>query len=378
MAPEVEVQEVRTRCDLRAFVLFPWQVYRGDPHWVPPLISQRLDYLTPARNPVLQSADVVLYLARRGRRVLGTVAALAEHQVLRQPAEGVGTFGFFEVVDDYPVARKLLEAVREWARARGLSSLRGPYNLTSSEAPGVLVGGAACPPVMLTAHTPPYYQTFLERFGLEKYEDGYAWRVFRSQIGDRLQGVPEVFTRVARMARSRGVSVRKARLDRWDEEVATAHYLFNTTLTHLPGYVPMPEADFRRFAADLRSLLDPDLALFAELDGRVVGFCVSIPDPNRALIHLNGRLFPLGWLKLWYYTRRIDVLTFKLMGVLPEYRFRGIEAVLFLEALQAMVARGYRWLEGSVTSEHNVLVNRVAERFGAERYKHYRIYQMAV
>jgi len=229
------------------------------------------------------------------------------------------------------VAERLLDTARNWVKARGMTILRGPTNFGSSDTPGVLIEGADCPPVVLEAHTPPYYKTFLERYGMVKYQDGYAWRAFRSQIGAEMENLPAELLRVAEAARRQaGVTIRKARLENWDEEVAIAHHLFNITLQHLPDYVPMSEAEFRRFAHQMRPLLDPDLILFAEVDGKPVGFCGAIPDINRALIHLNGRLFPFGWLKLWWYMRRIDVVSFKLMGVLEEYRRRGINAVLYL------------------------------------------------
>jgi GNAT superfamily N-acetyltransferase len=140
----------------------------------------------------------------------------------------------------------------------------------------------------------------------------------------------------------------------------------------------MSEEQFRRFADDLRPLVDPDLALFAEVEGKPVGFAVALLDPNRVLIHLNGRLFPFGWLKMWWYSRRIDVVTFKLLGVLPEYRRRGIDAVLYLEMLRGVFDKGYKWLDGSLTGEYNLMVNLLAGRLGGERYKHYRVYQKAV
>jgi GNAT superfamily N-acetyltransferase len=243
----------------------------------------------------------------------------------------------------------------------------------------VLVEGTDCPPVMLAAHTPPYYKTFLERYGMEKFIDNYAWRAFRSQIGAELENLPPELFRVADAARRRSnVTIRKARLENWEEEMARAHYLFNITLTHLRDYVPVSEEQFRRLADQMRPFLDPDLVLFTEVDGQPIGFCVAIPDINRVLIHLNGRLFPLGWLKLLWYSRRIDVVSFKLMGILEEYRRRGIDALLYLETLKAVFARGYEWLDGSLTSEENLAVNYLAQRLGAEQYKHYRIYQIPV
>ena len=378
MLSPIHIQEVTTRRDLLAFVKLPWRVYRGDPNWVPPLISERLDYLNPDKNPFYQQAQVALFLAKRGQEVVGTIAPFVNQPANQYLQEKVGGFGFFEVVQDYDVAERLLDAARQWVKTRGMAILRGPTNFTNNEAPGVLVEGANCPPVMLAAHTPAYYKTFLERYGMEKYIDNYAWRAFRSQAGVSLENLPPKLVRVAEAARRRGqVTIRRARFDRWQEEMDKAHYLFDITLTHLRDYVPMSKTQFRRFADQLRPFLDPDLVLFAEVDGRPVGFCVAIPDVNRILIHLNGRLFPWGWLKLWWYKRRVDVVSFKLMGILEEYRRRGIDALLYMEMLKAVFAKDYAWLDGSLTSEENLAVNFLAERLGAERYKHYRIYQMS-
>jgi GNAT superfamily N-acetyltransferase len=379
MTSPIRIQKVITRHDLRSFVKFPWRVYKGDPNWVPSLISERLDYLNPEKNPFYQQADVALFLARRGRESVGTVAPFINESANEYSKEKVGGFGFFEVIEDYAVAERLLDTACDWVKARGMAILRGPTNFSNNEAPGVLIEGADCPPVMLAAHTPTYYKTFLERYGMQKFIDNYAWRAFRSQIGTELENLPPELFRVADAARRRSnVTIRKARFENWEEEMTSAHYLFNITLTHLRDYVPISEEQFHLMADQLRPFLDPDLVLFAETDSQPVGFCVAIPDINRVLIHLNGRLFPLGWLKLLWYTRRIDVVSFKLMGVLEEYRRRGIDALLYLETIKAVFAKGYEWLDGSLTSEENLAVNYLAERLGAEQYKHYRIYQMQV
>ncbi len=379
MTSPIQIQKVITRHDLRTFVKFPWRVYKGDPNWVPPLISERLDYLNPEKNPFYQQAEVALFLARRGRESMGTIAPFINESANEYSNEKVGGFGFFEVIEDYAVAERLLDTACDWVKARGMTILRGPTSFSNNETPGVLIEGADCPPVMLAAHTPAYYKTFLEGYGMEKFIDNYAWRAFRSQIGTELEKLPPELFRVADAARRRSnVTIRKARFENWEEEMTRAHYLFNITLTHLSDYVPISEEQFRHLADQLRPFLDPDLVLFAETDGRPIGFCVAIPDINRVLIHLNGRLFPLGWLKLLWYKRRIDVVSFKLMGVLEEYRRRGIDALLYLETLKAVFAKGYKWLDGSLTSEENLAVNYLAERLGAEQYKHYRIYQMQI
>jgi GNAT superfamily N-acetyltransferase len=377
--PDIDIEQITTERGRRTFVKFPWRVYDDDPNWVPPLIPERLEYLDPDRGPFYHHGDVALFLACRGREVVGTVASFVNHRLVEHLGKPEGGFGFFEVLEDYAVAERLLDTACRWLRERDMAYMRGPTSFTDNEQPGVVVEGADCPPVMLEAHTPPYYKTFLERYGMEKDHDLFAWRAFRSQIGEELEKAhPELF-RVADVARqAANVTIRRIRMENWDQELSTALYLFNATLDHLPNHVPLTEAEFRRLGDQIRPFLDPDLALFAETDGRPVAFCVAIPDINRALIHLNGHLFPFGWLKLRYYMSRIDVVTFKLMGILQEYRRRGIDALLYVEAVKAFYEKGYEWLDGSVTSELNPIINIIAYRLGAERYKHYRVYRMRV
>jgi GNAT superfamily N-acetyltransferase len=172
------------------------------------------------------------------------------------------------------------------------------------------------------------------------------------------------------------VTIRKIRMDHWDEEIDIAISLFNATLKNLPGFNPMTKSDFQRLAGRMRAFVDPDLALFAEAEGKPIGFCVAIPDVNQVLIHLNGRLFPFNWIRVNHLIRKIDVASFKLMGLLEEYRHRGIDAILYLEAVKAIFDKGYAWMDGSITSEYNPAINLLANRLGAERYKLYRLYQI--
>lgn len=373
----ITVERVQGRRALREFVRFPWKVYRGDPHWVPPLLSERLDRLNPARNPFLTEAQLELFMARDGRRPVGTVAAFVDWHSVRHTGQKIGGFGFFECLPDYAIAQGLLTAACDTVRAWGMDGIRGPTNFGPNDEPGVLIGGADCPPAMLEAHTPRYYREFLERFGMTKDSDSYAWRVPLQEFAQGRRNLPEQILRVFEAARRRrDVLVRKVRLQDWDREVDIACELFNVTLQHLPDYVPTTRETFRHLANQMRFLLDPDLALIAEVDGKAVGFLVAIPDFNVLLRHLNGRLFPLGWLKVYWYRRRIDTVSFKLFGVLEAYRRRGIDVLLYLEAVRSAAAKGYKWLDGSLTSEANPTVNRLAERLGAERYKHYRLYRM--
>jgi GNAT superfamily N-acetyltransferase len=374
MSALLRVKRVRNRGDLKKFVMFPWRVYQDDPNWVPPLISDQLNYLDPKRGHFYRHAQVALFTAVRGGELQGTIAAFVDRPRVEYSGTRIGGFGFFEVLEQYPVAEALLDAACEWLRSQGMRAVDGPTNFTDLERPGVLLEGADCPPVMMQAHTPLYYHEYLTRYGFEKDHDLYAWRAHRSQIGEELQNIPPDLNRVAEMAKkTANVDIRTLDMDRWDEEINAARHIFNATLNHLPEFSPISETEFHHIADPMRLFLDPDLALIAEVEGQAIGFIVALPDINRALIHINGRLFPFGWLKLKRLIPEIDVASFKLMGIMDHYRRRGIDALLYLEAVKAVYHKGYQWIEGSVTSEQNPMVNLIAQRLGAERYKHFRV-----
>lgn len=377
MVDHIEVRPITTPGERKAFIKFPWKVYQGDPNWVPPLVTDQLDYLNPGKNGFFSHSEVNLLSARRKGEIIGTVAVFVDHQQVEYLGQPVGGFGFFEVLPEYEIAKALLDAACGWLSAKGMHQISGPTSFTDNDNPGVLVEGADCPPVMMEAHTPLYYQDFLERYGMEKSHDLYAWRAFREQIGDELKNIPADLLRVAEVGRKAAkVDIRKLRMDRFEAEISTAVQLFNATLVNIPNFIPTSLEYFQRLAARMKPFIDPDLALFAEVEGKAIGFMVAIPDINRVLIHLNGHLFPFNWMKVKGLIKKIDVVSFKLMGLLEEYRHRGIDAMLYLEAVRAFYDKGYAWLDGSLTSELNPAVNLIANRLGAERYKQYRIYKM--
>jgi hypothetical protein len=215
MSTDIEIRQATNRGERVAFVKFPWRVYRDDPNWVPPLISDQLDHLDPQKSVFYTNADVALFMARRNRMVVGTIAAFVEHKLVERLGQSIGGFGFFEVLEDYEVARHLLDAACEWLRRGGITLMRGPTSFTDNDNPGVLMEGTDCPLVMLEAHTPLYYKDFLERYGMERDHDLYAWRAFRSQIGEELKNIPPDLARVADMVRkTTKVKVRKLHLDK--------------------------------------------------------------------------------------------------------------------------------------------------------------------
>lgn len=378
-ASSIEIVPIHDEAGRRRFVRFPWRVYRDDPLWVPPLIRSRLRTLDPARGTFFQQGEAALFMARRDGEDVGTIVPWINHRANRYRGETVAGFGFFEVMEDEAAAKALLTTACEWARSRGMTLIRGPLYFSPEDSPGVLIEGFDYPPVVLVGHTPGYYAGFLERFGFQKYRDAYAYRVEADSIGHDLEKLPPKLLRVARAVQQRNkATIRPLRMDDWDNEIARAMVIFNEALGYQREHVPMAEVEFRRFAEELRVILDPDLTLFAEVDGQPVGLSVTLPDINQALRQANGHLFPLGWLKLLWHRRRITVASVKIVGVLEAYRGRGFDALLYLETARQAMAKGYGWLDISLLAEENVMSNRLVRNVNAQVYKVFRTYQMVL
>ena len=380
----VEIVPIQDRQDRERFVSFPWQIYRpkkgrSDLLWVPPLIRSQLHSLDPQQGSFFRYGDAALFLARRDGQDVGRIAGWINHRANRFLEEKAAGFGFFEAFDDYKVTRALLDTVCNWARKQGMETIRGPFYFSMDDSPGVLIEGRDYPPVLMCGHSPLYYAALLERYGLVKYRDAYAYWLDLGVFKGDVANLPPKILRVAEVVRRRtGVQIRPMRVEDWDAEVARVMYLVNEAMGHMRNHVPMDEQEFIRFTEELRQVIDPDLVFLAELDGQPVGFAATIPDINQALRIINGRLFPLGWFRLWWCMRHVDAASLKLLAVLEEYRLRGLDSLLYLETARALIRKGYTWLDMSLTAEHNVMINRLIQNLGWQRYKVYRTYHMSL
>jgi len=375
----VEIVPVQDQRGRERFVRLAWQIYRNDPLWVPPLIRSQLHTLDPQWGSFFRYGEAALFLARRDGQDVGRIAGWINHRANEFLGEKVAGFGFFETVNDYEVAAALLDTACEWARGQRMETIRGPFYFSMDDSPGVLIEGFDRPPVLLCGHSPPYYANLLEQHGMTKYRDAYAHRIDLAVFKGDVTNLPPKILRVAEAVHRRtGVQIRAMRAENWDAEIARVMHLVNEAMGHMRNYVPMDEQEFIRFTEELRQVVDPDLVFFAEIDGQPVGFSATIPDVNQALKGANGRLFPLGWLRLWWRMRRIDAASLKLLAVLEEYRSRGLDSLLYLETTRALLRKGYAWVDLSLTAEHNVMINRLVRHLDGQRYKVYRTYHMSL
>jgi GNAT superfamily N-acetyltransferase len=379
----LRIESVQTDQDTEDFIRFPFKLYQGNPNWVPFLLSERRKFLNPKHNPFFDHAEVALWLARSNGEVVGTISSHIDYLHNQIHGEEIGMFGFFEMVNDYAVAEALLSTARNWVRERGMTAFRGPLSFSQNHECGLLIDGFDGPPVVLMTYNPPYYIDFYERFGLAKAMDMYAYLGDLAQFEGDPMNLPTKLVRVTEKVKKRiGIITRSADMKNYEQEIVRAEQVYNKAWEKNWGFVPMTDAEIEKLAADLKQIIDPELAVVAEIDGEPVGVAIAIPDANQVLIHLNGRLFPLGWLKALWYARKVTGSRLLVLGVVQEHRGRGIEALLMLEALKAAVLNGYQSIEMSWILENNDMMNRIilntGEPYGAHIYRTYRMYQMPV
>lgn len=365
----VRVEPVGSRSDLRAFLRLPWRIYQGDPHWVPPLLVEQRKLLDRRRHPFHRHADVEYYLARRDDRVVGRIAAIVNHRHVEFHGETVGFFGFFECQDDPAVAQALLDRAESWLAARGMTSMRGPMNFSTNEECGLLVDGFDEPPMIMMTYNPPFYERLLEGAGLRKEKDLLAYLIREIQEPERL------LRGVSRLGERAGATVRPIRLKELPREIERIREVYNSAWEKNWGFVPMTEAEFDEMAKQMKQIVDPELCLIAELNGEVAGFQLALPNYNQAIRHANGRLLPFGIVRLLWHARRIDEVRVITLGVKPEYRRLGLDAMMILRAYRRAIELGYRRSEASWILEDNAMMRRILERLGWIVYKTYRVYE---
>jgi hypothetical protein len=367
----VRLELVTGRAALRQFVELPYRLHAQDAHWVPPLRRDEYRRLSPKHNPFFEHGTVTAWIASRAGAVVGRIAAVDDRLYTAKYGEPTTWFGFFEAADSR-TARALLAQVESFATAAGSTIVRGPVNPSLHESAGLLIDGFETDPYLLMPHNPPQYVDFIEDAGYRKAKDLLAWDIDPSvPLGDRVHRIG------ARLAARAGVTIRTVRMSSagFAADLAALQEIYRSAWSDNWGFVPPTDAEMRQLAADLRPVLDPELVLFAEVAGRVVGCAVAIPDLNQVLKKMGGRLLPVGWV---HFLRRKAIVTrlrVLMLGILMEYRRSGLYPLLITELHRRAAARGYQRAELSWTLEDNDAVNAGIEASGGRRYKTYRLYE---
>ena len=370
----IEIRETALGGDLSDFLNVVDYIYRGDDNYVRPLdfeLKQRLS----RKNPFFKHAEGTTFTAYKNGWCVGRITAQVDRQHLEVHKDNAGFFGFLDTVDDQEVAEALLQRAGTWLKQHGVAKMRGPMSLNTNEEIGCLIDGFDTPPMVMMPHHLPYQANLIEKAGLEKVKDLYAWRY---EVGDLPKRAQKAYDSISGLPE---VKMRQFDLKKLKREVRIVMDIFNDAWKDNWGYVPLTEDELAKLAEDFRLLLVPELTCLVEIDGEPAGFAIAIPNLNELIKDLEGKLFPLGLAKLVWRLKVTGASTARLalLGIRSKYRsirkYAGLSTFMYVTMNQAGARCGVKWGELSYTLEDNGPVNAGIRFMGGKIYKKYRLFE---
>jgi GNAT superfamily N-acetyltransferase len=374
---DLVIREAVSPAERRAFVDLLWQVYRDDPAWVPPLKMERLDLITPSKNPYFEHATAKLWLAYRGERLVGRISAQIDQLVLQHMGAGTGQWGCLEVDNDPAAAAALLTTAEAWLKSQGMTRALGPFSLSVWDEPGLLVDGFHIPPLIMTGHHRPAYAGYIEAAGHAKVRDLLAYEL------DITKSFPDKIQRIVAMGDANPkIRIRPVDMANFNSEVELLLGILNDAWSDNWGFIPMTPAEIAHAAKGLKPLVNPQMIRVAEYDGEPVAFMLTLPDLNHFIRDLNGSLVPFGWAKLLYRLKfgRSPKVRVPLMGVKKEHqskRHGGFMVMMLIEHIRHYTHGTWGASVGELSwiLEDNLPMRNILEQIGCFVTKTYRIYE---
>jgi GNAT superfamily N-acetyltransferase len=375
MNESIQIVEAQDRRAFKDFLEVPYIVQGKNPVWVPPLRVQAKELFDEKKNPFFEHAKMRRFVAYLNGRPVGRIAAINDSAHNSTHDETTCHWGHFETIEDRGVASALFAKVEEAGREWNLNLLRGPFNPSINEDLGILLNAFDKPPMIMMPYNPPYYPEFIESIGHRKAVDLQCFRVDETLLSPKLARSAEALRKRSKLT-YRHMNPKDFWVDAykiWD--------IYKVAWEKNWGAVPMTDNEFKHLAKNLKQVYDYRLTYFAEdpaQDNKLVGFSLALPDINQAVVKIrDGRLFPFGLPKLMWHTRKgaLTNIRILLMGVLEEYRGRGIDAVMYYDHF--VDGPRYKYEEGEIgwILETNGPMIKAAEMMGATRTKTYRMYE---
>ena len=372
----VSILEVSNKSELRDWVLFPYELYRDDPLYVPQIIREEIDFFSSDRNPGFQVADTKLLLARRGDRVVGRVCGIIHRLEEEKLGYRRGRFGWFECVEDDDVALTLLRHLEEWFVREGCREMTGPHGFTDLDPEGLLIDGLDALPTIAGSYNKGYYRRFLESFGLEKDVD-YVEHRFEFPAEDPLFHRIEKWVRASANEDCRIVELRSKKeihhyLDQWWD-------LLEASFEKLYGVTPLTAAQKAYYTKKYFDFVDPEFLILAvDRDDRVVGMFLALPSLSRPFQKARGKLFPFGFLHILKGFKEFDTLDFYFAGVHPEVSPTKVLPAMTLAMFKAAEGRGVKFLETNRELESNTAITGIWSKFPVVNERRSRVFRKSL
>lgn len=369
MSVEIRPINSDSRSELRRYVKFGIDLYKGNDCFVPPLISDEIETLMPSKNPASELCESQSFMAYRDGKPVGRITAIINRLANERSGIAEARFGFVDFIDDPEVSQALFQAAEQWARDRGMTDMIGPLGFSDMDHEGMLVEGFDELGTMATIYNYPYYPAHLENLGYAKDQD---WVEYRMTVPDE---APAKMVRVAKIVeqkyglRAVQYTNRKKLKDDYGREL---FHLINHAYDKLYGYTPLTDRQIDYYIDKYLGILRlDDVVIVLDSDDRLQGVGISIPSFSRALQKSGGKLFPFGWRHILKALKgKNDIVDLMLVAVSEEYQNKGANALLFTTLIPVYIRNGYKYAESNLELEDNAAVQSQWQYF--ERRQHRR------
>ena len=370
----VEIRKVQTKKELKEFIHFANDLYKGDEYYAPSLISDDYNTFDPKKNGAFDFCQAQLFLAYKVGKVAGRVMAIINNRANETWKVKQVRYGWIDFINDEEVAKALLDAVAAWGKERGMTDIAGPLGFTDFDPEGMLVEGFERVATMIGIYNYPYYPQILEKLGYTKEAD---WMEYRITIPDEL---PERYYKYADIVIAKNkLNVRKVTRRMINKENYGRKFfkLINETYYKLYGFSLLSDKQIDDYTKLYLGLLDTRMVSFIENEnGELVAAGVTMPDLTAALQKCGGKLFPFGWFHLLkaIFWKPCDTLDMLLVGVREDYRGKGLNAVLVTDLYPRLKAMGFKYAETTAELETNDSIQAMWKYFEREQHKRRRVY----
>lgn len=375
----VTIKKVESKNELKQFINFNYELYKGNPYAVPDLYEDMVSTLTD-KNAAMEFCESAYFLAYKEGKVVGRVAAIINNKANKTWDLKNVRFGWIDFIDDEEVSEALLKAVEDWGRERGMTQIQGPLGFTDMDKEGMLIEGFEELSTMATIYNYPYYQRHIERLGFEKDAD---WIEMKMKV-PKEQGIPDRLKRIAELVmtkydlRIKKYTSSKKLAAEYGQEIFK---VINEAFKPLFGYSELSQKQIDQYVDQYLGFIDLKLvSLVTEANGRLVAVGITMPSLSRALQKSGGKLFPFGWFHLlkalkW---KKPNILDLMLVGVLPEYQNKGVNSILFYDLVPIYISEGYDYVETNPELEDNTKVQQQWIYFDRTQHKRRRCFKKLI